>query len=200
MKKIETIWHYILHEALTNHRVQHTQQEIARTLGYSLSTVNHALAVPTANGSIRKAGKYFLLADGKKLLYYWASVRSFEADIIYQTTMNQPITELEGLVPPQSIYACYSAARQILMEPPADYDKLYVYLPSIDLATFQNRFPPTKKSTHTNVIVLTQAHNMERYGTSTTLTQTFVDIWNLRDWYAKEFVLALEKKINELLS
>ena len=198
MKKIETIWHYILQEAIDHKRFQHTQQEIARLLGYSLSTVNHALVVPTANGSIRKTGKYFLLADGHKLLYYWASVRSFETDIIYQTTLHQPITELESLVPPQSIYACYSAARQILGEPPADYDKLYLYLPSHELPLMQQRFPSTKSSS-SNVFTLIQPSTMECYGNRTTLIQTFVDIWNLRDWYAKEFVTALEEKINGLL-
>jgi hypothetical protein len=32
------------------------------------------------------------------------------------------------------------------------------------------------------------------------LTQTFVDVWNLGDWYSRDFVVALETKINELLS
>ena len=29
---------------------------------------------------------------------------------------------------------------------------------------------------------------------------TFVDIWNLPDWYAKDFTRALEEKIHALLS
>lgn len=41
---------------------------------------------------------------------------------------------------------------------------------------------------------------MENYGFKTTLVQTFVDIWNLKDWYSKDFTASLEGKINELLS
>jgi hypothetical protein len=41
---------------------------------------------------------------------------------------------------------------------------------------------------------------MAKYGPVTTLPQTFVDIWNLKDWYGQEFIKRLEEKINAILS
>ena len=32
-----------------------------------------------------------------------------------------------------------------------------------------------------------------------TVAQIFVDLWNLKEWYAKDFLKAMEKKINGLL-
>ena len=40
---------------------------------------------------------------------------------------------------------------------------------------------------------------MEKYGNITTLGLTFVDLWNLRSWYAKEFLKAFEVKLNGIL-
>ena len=39
---------------------------------------------------------------------------------------------------------------------------------------------------------------LDRYGKTTTIAQTFVDLWNIKSWYAKEFVTALGKKLGEL--
>jgi hypothetical protein len=41
---------------------------------------------------------------------------------------------------------------------------------------------------------------MKRFGPVTTLPQTFVDIWNLKDWYGQDFIKRLEEKINEKLA
>lgn len=114
MKKIETIWHYLLNEALLKQSFRHTQQAVSDHFHYSLSTVHHALQAPLELGAIRKESKFFILEDFKKLLYYWASVRHLERDIVYQTFLDEPIAEVEGLAVPGSIFACYSAARHHL--------------------------------------------------------------------------------------
>ncbi len=41
---------------------------------------------------------------------------------------------------------------------------------------------------------------MEKYGTMTTIPQTFADIWNLPDWYSGKFVTRLKDKMHGLLS
>lgn len=199
MKKIETIWHEILNEALHKGNFKRTQQEIAVQLGCSLSTVNHALNIPTQIGAIRKESKFFVLEDFKKLLYYWASVRHLARDIVYATHVDLPVPQIEGQAPPDSIYACYSAARHLLGEPPADYAAVYFYVQPEDLTQFQERFPLNKK-TAPNVFALQAPQNLRHTKEGTTLIQTFVDIWNLKDWYAKDFIRALEEKIDGLLS
>lgn len=198
MKKIETIWHYLLFEALEKGQFQHTQQEIAKRFGYSLSTINYALAEPSAIGAIRKESKFFVLENCNKLLYFWASQRSLQKEIIYETYYPATALEIEGLLPPASIYACYSSAKKILKEVPADYEKVYLYIANKELNEIKRRFPKNKEK-EPNVFVFKLHPSMAAYGQITTLPQTFVDIWNLKDWYGQDFIKALEQKINEKL-
>lgn len=202
MKKIETVWHHILFAALEEKRYKHTQKELAEKFGYSLSTVNHSLKIPAQIGAIRKTARFFVLEDFRKLLYYWGSMRELKRDILYQTYVDGPVREIEGLALPESIYACYSAARKLLKEPPADYSAVYFYLNQQDLAQARQRFPrPRLRRVSTaNLYFLKLPEAMGQYGKITTLPQTFVDIWNLADWYARDFVQALEEKMYGLLS
>lgn len=198
MKKIETIWHHLLWLALDKKQFKHTQQELAGHFGYSLSTINHALNVPNQIGAIRKESKFFVLANFRKLLYYWASVRRLEKDISYETHSDLTVFSREGLVLPQGVYAGYSAAGKLLKEPAADYDKVYFYLAEGELEEAKRRFPPEKGTP--NLFVLKMPETMPQYGGITTMPQTFVDIWNFKDWYGHDFTKALEGKMYELLS
>lgn len=201
MMKIETIWHEILFSALTEKKFKHTQQDLAAKFGYSLSTISHALEVPSQIGALRKASKFFVLEDFSKLLYYWASRRRLERDVVYATHLEESMGEIESLVPAGSILAGYSAAKKILVEPPADYSKVYVYLPKDLLMEAERRFPKgASKKFEPNLYVLSQTAVMLSYGKVTTLPQTFVDVWSLRDWYAREFTKALEEKMYGILS
>lgn len=199
MKKIETIWHYLLNEAINKRVFRHTQQGLAQWSGFSLSTINHALEKPSQIGAIRKETKFFVLEDTIKLLYYWASIRNVQKSILYETYAEGSIHEREGLVLPSGIYACYSAATKHLGEPPADYTQLYFYESEKNLKEVERRFPKQNRQA-ANVYILKKSPGMGAYGQITTIPQTFVDIWNLRDWYSKDFVVKLEEKIHELLS
>ena len=110
-----------------------------------------------------------------------------------------PILAREGLLLPTSIYAGHSAAAKHLTEPPADYTQLYFYESSEQIIDVEQRFPKNE-SNQPNTFVLNKYSGMDAYGQITTLAQTFVDIWNLKDWYAKDFIAKLEEKIHELLS
>lgn len=199
MKKIETIWHHILYEALEHKRFKFTQQELATRYSYSLSTVHHAIAVPSRIGAIRKETKFFVLAHVMKLLLYWASVHNLKRSIIYQSYSSLSLPEREGLVPASAVFACYSAGRRILGESPADYSEVYYYDDPSAVSEASRRFPSTG-SGRPNVFVLRLSTPMRKHGHVTTIPQTFVDIWGLSDWYSTDFTRALEEKIHGLLS
>lgn len=199
VKKIETLWHHILYEALTKKCFRFTQRELARRFSYSLSTVYHALEAPTRIGGVRKESKFFVLTHPMKLLLYWASQRNLAGSIIYQTYSPLSVREREGQIAPTAIYACYSAARKILGEPPADYESVYLYDTADHIDEIIRRFPQDK-SRKPNIFVLAAPPSMRQYGVVTTIPQTYVDIWNLHDWYAHDFTNALEEKIHGLLS
>ena len=200
MKKIETIWHHLLWEALYERRFEHTQQELAREFGYSLSTVHHAIVKAAAVGAVRIESKSFQLANVNKLLYYWASVRNLGGCIGYRTYYPGTILDAQGELPAGGIYGGYTAAWHLLGTAPADYDKLYYYFP--DINELKSRFPPNP-TYPPNIFVMTLPSipdYLARYpGGVTTLPHTFVDIWNLSDWFATDFTQALEEKIDGLL-
>lgn len=105
---------------------------------------------------------------------------------------------IEELAPPRGIYGIYSAAKHLLKEPPADYDKVYFYIAPADLTLMQKRFTAQRGETP-NVFALTMHPTLKRHGSSTSLVQTYIDVWNMRDWYARDFLQALSQRLHDLL-
>ncbi len=198
MQKIETIWHDLIWEALEKDEFHHTQKALSEKYGYSLSTVNLAVKSLAAIGGVKVSGKFFTVFDVKKILYFWATRRNLERYIVYKTWVDEPVLEIEGTIPDGAIFACYTSAKEVLKEVPSDYSKVYFYFNEGNLGTVKKRFPESR-SPDSNLFVLRQASWQKGYGSLTTLPNTFVDLWNLSDWYAKDFIVALERKIDGLL-
>ena len=190
------IWRELLFQALEKKKRQFVQKDLAQQFGFSISTIFQALKAPRKMGAVRVTGRFFVLEDPEKLLYHWASMRKLDQDIFFKTQVNLPVFEIEGRMPPEVVFGCFTAARQILNQPPADYDKVYVYINS--LKEIKKRFSFQKG--RANLIVLKADKFLLKYGKITPLSQTFVDLWNLPEWYAKEFCQKLKEKIDELLS
>ena len=169
-----------------------TQKEIANSLGISLSTVNNAVEPLARIGAIEKRNFGFRLIDKEKAIAYWASARNLEKDIVYNTRVDQPITEIEKLMPSGVAFTAFTAFRLRFKEVPADYSEVYVYANEEELAELKKRFP--QKDGPANLIVLLKPKNftIEKLVPNELL---FVDLWNLKEWYAKEFLNALRKKI-----
>ncbi len=193
MTKKEILWREILYQSTNNKKREFTQKELAEKFGFSLSTVFNALRELRQLGVVRVSGRNFIVEDPEKFLYFWATHRKFTANIAYATQSDLSVREAEGAMPPSAIFACYSAYRMKYDESPADYDKVYVYADADGLAEIQRRFPPKKG--YANIIVLRTDPYVASYGSTTPDIQTFVDLWNLDDWYAKNFSNALKEKI-----
>ncbi|TSC88079.1 MAG: Uncharacterized protein G01um10147_310 [Microgenomates group bacterium Gr01-1014_7] len=196
MKKIEIIWRELLFQATEKGNRQFTQKDLAQIFGFSTSTIFQTLKVPRQMGAVRVTGRNFVVEDPEKLLYHWASVRNLQKDILFTTHVDIPIFEIEGMMPPNVTYGGFSAARKIMGQAAADYDTVYVYAESI--SDLKMRF--TFKKGRTNLVILKADPYISRYGQITTLTQTFVDLWSLPSWQAKDFVNELKEKINGFLS
>ena len=196
MKKIEIIWRELLFEVIEKGNRNFTQKDIAAKFGFSTSTVFQALKTPRKMGAVRVSGRNFTLEDPEKLLYHWASVRDIEKDVIFKGRVDSSIFEVEGAMPPEIVFGGYTAARNILEVSPADYDKVFVY--TKEVSGIKDRFNFTKGNP--NLFILKADEFIEKYGQVTTLAQTFVDLWNMSEWYAKEFSRSLKEKIDGLLS
>lgn len=193
MLKKELIWREILHKCFEEGILSFTQKELAERLKVSLSTVNNALKLPRATGAIGVTGRNFRIKDKEKFLLLWASHHRLEKDIIYQTHVDSRIQESEGQVPPSVIFGAYSAYAKKYGIPSADYDTVYIYAEANALPEIRRRFP--KEKGLANLFVLKADQGLKNYDGVTPNIQTFVDLWNLPQWYAKDFLEDLKKKL-----
>ena len=204
MTKTETIWQIIINKALKEHVFKSTQKELAEKTGFSLSTVHAALQKPSDIGAIRQSTKFFVLEDIFKFLYFWGSNRGLKADTISSLHVDMPVQQIEASMPPNVVFACYSAAKFHLSgNVPADYAKVYIYIEDEKIIDIKKRFGEKvadSKRIEPNLFMLKRRDYMVFDNGITTLSNTFVDIWNLPDWYAKDFIKALEEEINGILS
>jgi len=197
MKKIEFVYREILYQSMEKKNNKLTQLAVASKLNISLSTVNHALKPLRAMGAVDVKLKNFIVVDSKKILYYWASLRNITKDIIYSTRVDKPIQKIESEMPADVVYGAFTAYKFKFKDVPADYSEAYVYGSDEMTDDIKKRFPESKNVP--NLFVLKKDELMENYGKTTTLAQTFVDLWNLKEWYAKEFLIALENKLNDMI-
>lgn len=201
LSKKEIIWRHILTEALTRKITTFTQKDIASYFHFSTSTVFSALNIPRKSGIVEVTGSFFKLRDSEKLLYLWATHRNFSKDIIYKTYVEarNPM-EIEGRMSPDIIYGAFSAFRFANNEAPADYSEVYVYTDNLE--EMIKRFPPTaekgirKDRRKANLFVLQPDPFLKSFGKITPDPQTFVDLWNISEWYAKDFLQPLKRKMN----
>ena len=191
MKRIEEVYREILFQSMEKKNNSMTQSYIANALSMSLSVVNLALKPLKKMNAIKINQRSLDIIDKKKILYYWASIRNIEKDIVYQTRVDKPLRKIEAEMPADVIYAAYSAYKFKFKDVPADYSEVYVY--SDDILEIEKRFPENKKTP--NLFILKKDKNMDK----ATIAQIFVDLWNLKEWYAKDFLKAMEAKLNGIL-
>lgn len=193
MKKIELVYREILFNAIEKKNKRLTQAYLANTLKISLSTVNLALKPLVKMNSIKVKKMGFDIIDTRKILYYWASIRNIEKDIVYKTRVEEPIKEIEKQMPDNIVFTGYSGYKFKFKDVPADYSEVYIY----GLEDIKNRFKENNKNP--NLFVLRKDDKIEIYGKTATIANLFVDLWNLKQWYAKDFLKALEGKIGGFL-
>lgn len=195
MLKKEVIWREILFQKRQNNKIQFTQKELAEKFGFSLSTVFNALQTLRDSHIVKVTGRFFILADYKKLLYLWASDRNLEKEIYIKGFTTKNIREMEGVMPPEATFALYSGYKSFYRQAPADYDHLYIYADKESLPEILRRLAPVENTkSFPNFFIIKQDEWLSGYP-QPLLEQLFVDLWNAPEWYAKDFLKALEEKI-----
>lgn len=197
MKKSELVYRELLRGFIEGKKAVFTQLGLANALGISLSTVNNALQPLREMGAVNVKRRSFEVVNAKKILYYWASVRNLERDIIYKTRaeIKGAVAEIEKQMPPGVVFAAYAAYKFRFKDVPADYSEVYVYCSDAGLKEVVKRFPQSKNP-NPNVFVLKKEFTDKEMP----IAQIFVDLWNMREWYAREFLKALEGKLNGILA
>lgn len=193
MLKKEQVWREILHQCFAEGNLVFTQKDLAGKLKVSLSTVNNALRLPRTSGAVAVTGRNFQVKDREKFLLLWASHRNLAREQIYATYAAGGVPATEGLVPPGAIFAAFSALVKKYKTAPADYDAVYIYADTNLLPEIKKRFPLRKGAE--NLFVLRADPLLKHYGEITPDVQTFADLWNLPQWYAKDFLKDLKAKL-----
>jgi len=196
MLKIEFIWRDLLDRVIEEKKPEFTISELAKKYSLSTSVVNHAL-IPLRQLNIVRINKFSSkVIDWERLLYFWATRRNLKKEIVYTTFSNFPVFEREGLMPADVIPTAYTAFRFYFKQIPADYDNVYFY--SKNLKTIINRFPKNKRPP--NIFILKPDPHLIK-SKKISLSQLFVDLWNLPEWYAKDFcettLLEIKKRLNQ---
>ena len=105
------------------------------------------------------------------------------------------VKEIEKSMPSGITFTAFTAFRLKFRDVPADYSEVYVYAEEEELGEIKKRFP--QKGGPANLIVLLKP---EKFGNEKIVSNElmFVDLWNLKEWYAKEFLKALRQKMGQL--
>ncbi len=195
MKKNELVYREILYTAMEKKEFELTQSELAKKLSLSLSIVNAAIKKLESLGAVKIMPRNFKILDIKKILYLWASVRSLSRDIIFSCRVEMPVREIERNMP-NLTFSAYTAYKLKFNDVPADYSEVYVYADEKEIELIKKRFNIDKKPEvrKPNLFILKKDSALQLYK-SLPLSQIFVDLWNLKEWYAKEFVNNFDKKI-----
>lgn len=182
MLKIEYIWRELLYQTIEVKNPFFQVNQLAKKFRLSTSVVAHSLAPLKGLGIIKVNKTRSQVINAEKLLFYWATRRKLAKDILYQTHTSLPIKETESSLPPNVHLTAFSAMRLYYQRTPADYDHIYLYCDKID--TVRMRFLPKKGEA--NLFVLAQDPFLSLYP-RTPLGQIFADLWNLPEWYARDF-------------
>lgn len=199
MNKQEIVFRALGSEVTSGNR-SFTQLGLSKNLGISLSAVNAAVKSLEAINAVRLKKRGFDVISLNRLLLYWATHRSLKKDIVYQTRVEMPMREIERSMPDGMAFTGYSGYRLLFNDSPADYSEVFVYARGEVLERIKKRFEPNGKTP--NVIVLKCDDVLEKEITerqlknsSVAAVQLFVDLWNMNQWYAKDFVDALSKRL-----
>ena len=194
MKKIEAVYREILYRAMERKEFNLTQSELSKKLNISLSIVNLVARKLNSSGAIKIQQRSFHVLDVKKILYLWASLRNLRKDIIFQARIEIPVREIERILP-DILYTAYTAYKFRFNDVPADYSEIYVYADEKELEVIKRRIYKLKHSEkNPNLFILKKDSSLDLYD-KIPLAQIFVDLWNLKEWYSKDFINALENKI-----
>jgi len=194
MLKIEYIWRELLDRVVEKRNPDFTITELAKKYTLSTSVVNHAL-IPLRNLNIVKINKTSSkVVDWERLLFFWATRRNLKKDIIYSTFANSPVYDREGQMSPEVIPTAFTAFRLYFKKTPADYDHIYFY--SDKIGKISKRFPHSKRPS--NIFILKPDPYLLK-SKKLSLVQLFVDLWNLPEWYAKDFQEAVLLEIRKRL-
>ena len=172
-----------------------TQLGIARRLGISISTVSNAIKPLREMGAITVRQRCFEVVDRERALVHLASSRSTFRDVSYKTRVEAGPMEIERGMPSGIAFTAYSGFRLRFKEVPADYSEVFVYADESRLEEIIRRFPRRKGPSNLFVLLADQRLLERCAGGIAPAPLIFADLWNMKEWYSRDFIAALKKRM-----
>ncbi len=199
MKKEELVYREIASKYLDG-KNSFTQKGLAEELSVSLGGVNKTVSKLVSINAVSVSKMSFSVVAFDRLMLYWATHRKLGREIAYEGRGDAAVNEIESSMPGGVAFTAYTAYKKLYKNTPADYSEVYVYATGEALAAIKGRFREGSK--YPNLFVLRADAILEAAIKGRRLTsgsvpvpQVFVDLWNIRSWYAKEFSDAMSKRI-----
>ena len=196
MKKKEIVCFKILNDFIEKKKNSFTQLELSKEMNLSLSVINSAVKKLEEIGAVKILNRSFKLIDLKKALYFLASIRNLSKDIIFKIRIETSVREIEKIMPAGVIFTGYSGFKFKYNYVPADYSEVYVYANESELNEIKRRITKDfkTKTQNPNFFVIKKNILIEKYKRISDIF-LFVDIWNMKEWYASDFIKELENKL-----
>ena len=152
-------------------------------------------------GAVAVLPRSLRVVDAEKALLLLASNRNLAKDIIYSTRVEKKtVQDTEKNMPSGTVFTAYTAYRFRHGDVPADYSEVYVYADGKALQEILKRFPKNDEAGAPNLFVLKLDKklrmvigNEDRGMAPDPLV--FADLWNIKEWYAREFLNSLKHRI-----
>ncbi len=189
MKKTEIFLIKLLEKCFKGKK-QFKQKELAKEIGISIGLVNSIVKKLYEMGAIEIKRFSFIVLDVKKILLYACIKRNLSKDAIDSFYVDLPVKKIECLMPNKVVFTAYTAYRLYFNESPANYSEIYIYADQQTLQEIKSRFNVENKKP--NVFILKKEFEMKN---KVSLPLLYIDLWNLKEWYAKEFLNALERHL-----
>ncbi len=192
MRSEEIILREILESSLEK-KFTFSQSFLSQKTGVSLSVVNKTIRTLSNISGVELNRRGFNVIDSQRILLYWATRRSLLKDVVYSTSVEESVREIEGEMPEGIAFTAFTAYKLTFKNVPADYSEVYVYSTDEAIPEIQKRF--TAKKGIRNLFVLkadpilkNRINERKLKDNSVSLPQIFVDLWNINKWYSKEFL------------
>ncbi|MBS3074351.1 hypothetical protein J4447_02730 [Candidatus Pacearchaeota archaeon] len=194
MKNQEIVLREIAFSAIEKKEFSLTQSELSKNLNISLSIINNIVKKLDSMGAVKIMQRCFKILNIKKILYYWASVRNIEKDIIFRIRVETPAREIERAMP-DAVFTAFTAYKLNYNDVPADYSEVYAYADENETEIIKERLKKMKTSDNNpNLFILKKDKILGQYR-KIPLGQIFVDLWNIKEWYAKDYTSEMENKL-----
>ena len=175
-----------------------TQKELSEKLEISIGNINKSIKKLESINAVKIKTRSFSIIAFDKFMLYWATHRTLDKDIIYKGFSDLNINEIEASMPNGVAFTAYTAYKKSFRNIPAEYSEVYLYATDNVIENIKRRFPKQSKFPNIFVLkadkVLSDKIQNEKLRT-VAVPNIFVDLWNIRTWYAKEFVDLLSKKL-----